>query len=141
MRGKARERGRMGRWRGGVRGNETRRCARSVPREMEKSVVIGVVERIASALLSSRNGGFGRAQEILSTLRERRPVLFSLTAALRHLETHRFRNQLDSRLENDSSSFSILRNVFDTCFRFLFSSFFSMIKKRFQRVAGIIKMS
>lgn len=69
----------------------------SVPREMEKSAVIGVVERIASALLSSRNGGFGRAQEILSTLRERRPVsvpLFSLTAALRHLETHRFRNQL-----------------------------------------------
>lgn len=56
----------------------------SVPREMEKSVVIGVVERIASALLSSRNGGFGRAQEILSTLRERRPVSMFFSLLLLH---------------------------------------------------------
>lgn len=56
----------------------------SVPREMEKSAVIGVVERIASALLSSRNGGFGRAQEILSTLRERRPVSMFFSLLLLH---------------------------------------------------------
>lgn len=46
----------------------------SVPRETERTAMIGVGQRIGSSLASSRNGGFGRAQEILSTLRERQPA-------------------------------------------------------------------
>lgn len=45
----------------GVRRGRNTSLHSSVPRETEETAVIGVAERTASSLASSRNGGFGRA--------------------------------------------------------------------------------
>ena len=98
-RGRGRKRGLLG-WSKRQRGKRSKRgrtaaLSRSVGNVRSawnrgKTVAIGVAGRTASALVPSRNGGFGRAQEILSTLREASGeanslpcLLFSLTAALR----------------------------------------------------------